>query len=72
MSACSHGVPRLYHCADGDHANHQHHKCDDNGGILRMADLDGNERTIILALIAAKKAADEMRAARFDAGFDGN
>lgn len=63
MSTCSHGVPRMYVCPDGDHANHTHHKCDDNGGVVRMVDLDHNERAVILALINARDAAVGRREA---------
>lgn len=62
MSECSHGVPRFYRCScDCPHPHpadcpHEH-VCDD--GPIPMDSFDAHERRLVLALLAAKKAADE-------------
>lgn len=53
MSLCEHGIPRFYRCADRDHENHEHHRCE---RVVRMDDLDEDERRLVRALLAQKDA----------------
>lgn len=62
MSTCSHGVPRMYRCScDKPHPHAPEHVCTD--GPPRLDSLDPDERAVIMALLNARKHAEEARLA---------